>query len=58
MFEELKIDEEEDPFSQIFFMKDKISGSISGNIMIFKLTPVGIIGFDFQTCKKLWTVEF
>jgi len=58
LFEELKIDEEEDPFSKIFFMKDNISGSISGNIMIFKLTPVGIIGFDFQTGKKLWTVEF
>ncbi len=58
LFEELKIDEEEDPFSKIFFMKDNISGSISGNVMIFKLTPVGIIGFDFQTGKKLWTVEF
>ncbi|MFC2093877.1 hypothetical protein ACFLSV_08250 [Bacteroidota bacterium] len=58
LFEELKIDEEEDPFSKIFFMKDKISGSISDNVMIFKLTPVGIIGFDFKTGKKLWTVEF
>jgi len=58
LFPELKIDKEEDPFSDIFFMRDAISASIEGNIVIFKLTPVGIIGFDFQTGKKLWTIEF
>jgi hypothetical protein len=57
LFEELKIDKEEDPFSDIFFMKDKISASIEGDIMIFKLVPEGIIGFDFKTGEKLWTIE-
>jgi len=58
LFTELKIDKDEDPFSDIFFMRDDISANIEGNVVIFKLTPVGIIGFDFQTGKKLWMIEF
>jgi len=58
LFPELKIDKDEDPFSDIFFMRDDISANIEGNVVIFKLTPVGIIGFDFQTGKKLWMIEF
>ena len=58
LFTELKIDKDEDPFSDIFFMRDDISASIEGNLVIFKLTPVGIIGFDFITGEKLWTIEF
>jgi hypothetical protein len=48
---------EDDPFSTIFFMKSKIKAVREGNILLFKFEPEGIIGFDYVTGKKLWTLE-
>ncbi len=58
LFKEMKVDEDKDAFSSIFFMKDKMSASRSGNLVVFQLKGAGVIGFDYQTGKKLWTLEF
>lgn len=58
LFEEIKVDEDENPFSKIFFMKNKMEVSRSGNLVIFQHKGTGIIGFDYETGKKLWELEF
>ncbi|RPI18632.1 MAG: hypothetical protein EHM58_04815 [Ignavibacteriae bacterium] len=56
LFEELAVTED-DAFSVIFFMKSKIKATREGNLLLFKFEPKGIIGFDFNSGKKLWTLE-
>lgn len=56
LFPELAVTDE-DAFSVIFFMKDKIKATREGNLLLFKFEPKGIIGFDFESGKKLWTLE-
>lgn len=56
LFKKLAVTEE-DAFSTIFFMKSKIKAIHQGNILLFKFEPEGMIGFDFETGKKLWTLE-
>jgi hypothetical protein len=58
LFEEMKVDEDENPFSKIFFMKSDMDVSRSGNLVIFQLKNEGVIGFDYETGKKLWVLEF
>jgi hypothetical protein len=58
LFEEMKVDEDEDPFSKIFFMKSDMDVTRSGNLVIFQLKSEGVIGFDYETGKKLWVLEF
>jgi hypothetical protein len=58
MFDELKVDENDNPFSKIFFMKDNIGVIRSGNLVVLQLKDVGIIGFDYNTGNKLWELEF
>jgi hypothetical protein len=50
--------EKDDPFSAIFFMKDKFGGMMQSGIFVFKLEGEGIMGFDYKTGTKLWEVEF
>ncbi len=57
MFEEMKIDEEEDSFSSFFFTKDNIKVRRSGNLVVLQLKGVGLMGFDYRTGKKLWTMD-
>jgi hypothetical protein len=58
LFKEMKIDEDENPFSKIFFMKDDMDVTRSGNLVVFQLKNAGVIGFDYETGKKLWELEF
>ena len=58
LFDEMKVDEDEDPFSKIFFMKNDMDVTRSGNLVIFQLKAEGVIGFDYETGKKLWVLEF
>jgi len=58
LFDELKVDEDKNAFSQIFFMKDKISAERLGNIVALKVEDAGIMGFDYNSGKKLWSLEF
>lgn len=56
LFKELAVTEK-DPFSEIFFMKSKISAIREGDMLLFKFEPKGIIGFDYFNGKKLWTLD-
>jgi hypothetical protein len=39
-------------------MKDKFGGIQESGVFIFKLQGSGVIGFDYNTGKKLWELEF
>jgi hypothetical protein len=56
LFEKMAVTEK-DPFSEIFFMKSKFKAEREGNVLMFKFEPEGMIGFDFNNGKKLWTLE-
>lgn len=58
LFEEIKVDEDENPFSKIFFMKNDLDVTRSGNLVVFQHKGTGVIGFDYETGKKLWELEF
>jgi hypothetical protein len=58
LFKKMKVDEDDDAFSGIFFMKSNMSAERSGNLVVFQLKGEGVIGFDYQTGKKLWVLEF
>jgi outer membrane protein assembly factor BamB len=57
MFDEMKIDEEDDAFSSLFFTKNKIEVKRSGDLVLLQFKYEGIIGFDFKTGKKLWEMD-
>jgi len=57
MFSKMKIDENKDSFSSLFFTKDKIKVRRSGNVVVLELKGQGLIGFDYTTGKKLWTLD-
>jgi hypothetical protein len=58
LFKKMKVDEDEDAFSIIFFMKSNMSAERSGNLIVFQLKGEGVIGFNYQTGEKLWVLEF
>ena len=58
LFKEMKVDIDKTSLSAIFFMKDNIDMSRTGNLILLQLRGVGVIGFDFETGKKLWEVKF
>jgi len=58
LFKEMRVDIDKDSTSAIFFKKDKIDVSRSGNLVLLQLKGVGAIGFDFEAGKKLWEVKF
>lgn len=57
MFDEMKIDEEDDTFSSLFFTKANIDVKRSGNLVVLQLKNEGIMGFDFKTGKKLFKMD-
>lgn len=57
MFKEMKIDEEDDTFSSLFFTKDKIGVKRRGDLVVLQLRYEGIIGYDFKTGKKLFEID-
>jgi hypothetical protein len=58
LFDGMKVDENDDPFSTMFFMKSKMGAERSGNLVVLQLKGEGVMGFDYQTGKKLWELEF
>jgi hypothetical protein len=58
LFPETKVDLDKRSFSGIFFMKDKLSVSRIGNLVMLELSGVGLIGFDVETGRKLWELKF
>lgn len=57
LFKSMGVNEDKDPFSVIFFMKDKFSAMRQGDLVIFKFIEEGMIGIDFKTGKKLWELD-
>jgi hypothetical protein len=57
LFTEMRVDLDKDPFTSIFFMKEKLDVSRSGNVILLQMRGIGIIGFDFTTGKKLWEIR-
>jgi hypothetical protein len=57
LFKEMRVDLDQNPLSNIFFMKDKLDVSRSGNLVLLQQKGVGIIGFDFATGQKLWEIK-
>jgi outer membrane protein assembly factor BamB len=57
LFKHMKIDENDDAFSSIFFTKDKIQVKRQGNLVVLQMEGEGLMGFDFNTGKKLWTLD-
>ena len=57
LFSKMKINEEKDSFSSLFFTKDNIKVKRSGNLVVLELAGEGLMGFDFETGKKLWTLD-
>jgi hypothetical protein len=57
LFKQMKINENKDSFSSIFFTKDKIGVIRSGNLVVLKLQGEGIMGFDYNTGKKMFTMD-
>jgi hypothetical protein len=53
----MKIDEDDDTFSSLFFTKDKIEVKRSGNLVILQLKGQGIMGFDYNSGKKLFEID-
>lgn len=52
-FEDMAIDPE-NPFSETFFIRDKIEGCRIGSTFGLNLQQVGFAGYDIETGKKLW----
>lgn len=57
LFSKMKINEEKDSFSSLFFTKDNIKVKRSGDLVVLELAGEGLMGFDFETGKKLWTLD-
>lgn len=57
LFPQMRINEDNDSFSSLFFTKDNIRVRRVGNLVVVQLKGVGLMGFDFKTGKKLWTME-
>jgi len=57
LFKKMKIDEEKDTFSSLFFTKDDIKVIRSANLVLVKLKGEGVMAFDYDSGKKLWTLN-
>lgn len=57
MFDKMKIDEDKDSLSKVFFSKDKIGVERSGNIIILHMQYEGVIIYDYKTGKKIKEID-
>lgn len=57
LFKELKLNEDEDPFNKMFFLRSKLKGDRGGDMFIFKVTGLGIMCFNWNTGEKIWEME-
>lgn len=58
LFKEMSVDTNKDPMSAIFFMKSKLDASRLAGLVLLQLQGVGVIGFDFESGRKLWELKF
>ena len=57
LFDEMRIDEEDDALSAMFFSHDKIQIARSGNLVVLFFKNEGLMGFDATSGKKLFEIE-
>lgn len=57
LFDYLKIDEEQNSQQSFSSSKDRITVSVSGNIVLLKVKGDGVIAFDINSGKKLWSIQ-
>jgi hypothetical protein len=57
LFSKMKIDEEKNSSSSFSDTYDRIGVIRSGNLVVLKLENEGIMGFDYNTGKKLFTLD-
>lgn len=57
LFDYMKIDEEQNSSQSFFSTKDKISVTASGNLVLLKLKGDGVMAFDTDTGRKLWSIQ-
>lgn len=57
LFNAMKIDEDSDTFSSLFFTKDDIKVKRGGGQLMLQLRNKGAMGFELATGKKLWEVS-
>jgi len=53
----MKIDEEQSSSRSFFSSKYKIKMSISGNVALLKCKGDGVMAFDSETGKKMWSIQ-
>lgn len=57
LFEQLRVDEEEDPFSKTFFLKHKVSLERQGEVLVLALRAEGVVGLDARSGATLWELR-
>lgn len=57
LFDYMIIDEEQNSSQSFHSSKDKISVTASGNLVLLKLKGDGVMAFDAETGKKLWSIQ-
>jgi hypothetical protein len=57
LFDYMKIDEEQNSQQSFSSTKDKISVQRLGSLVLLKLKGDGVMGFDANTGKKLWSIQ-
>ena len=57
LFDYLKIDEEQNSQQSFYSSKDRITVSISDNIVLLKVKGDGVMAFDINSGKKLWSIQ-
>ena len=57
LFDYMIIDEEQNSNQSFHSSKDKISVTASGNLVLLKLKSDGVMAFDSETGKKLWSIQ-
>ncbi|NOS86695.1 MAG: hypothetical protein HOP31_16300 [Ignavibacteria bacterium] len=57
LFDFLKIDEEQNSRQSFSSSKDKISVTSSGNLVLLKIKGDGVMAFETETGKKLWSIQ-
>ncbi len=57
LFDYLIIDEEQNSNQSFYSSKDKISVTASGNLVLLKVKGDGVMAFESETGKKLWSIQ-
>lgn len=53
----MKIDEEQSTQQSFSSTKDQITVMASGNLVLLKLKSDGVMAFDTDSGKKLWSIQ-